>query len=184
MVKYPEIQSEFMVTFIKDTWKITKSLAKTLKKLGITFTYIGGIAKLQYGAIETTDNIDILVAAEDREKIIKEFLSEKTFMYNGIEVHVLYEGTISGDGINGLKYLNPRMVTNNIKGVPFITLKRLIEYKLSSGLYGRRLKDFTDIIMLILVNKLHMGYANHFRYDLRDRYVEIWNEAHYVVEGI
>ena len=49
-------------------------------------------------------------------------------------------------------------------------------YKLSSGMYGNRYKDFDDIQQLILRNKLKRDYADSFREDLREKYAQLFDE--------
>ena len=82
-------------------------------------------------------------------------------------------------GINGLKYLEPNKITDTVQGIPFIKLNKLIEYKLSSGMYNKsgRLKDFAHIQELIKTNNLPKNFADKFRDDLKEKYIEIWDET-------
>ena len=51
-------------------------------------------------------------------------------------------------------------------------------YKLCAGLYGKaRISDFGDVQKLILNNKLPENFANDFRKDLKDKYIEIWKST-------
>jgi len=87
---------------------------------------------------------------------------------------ILYTGEMAGNK-DGIAYRDLDEISHEVDGQPFITLQNLIEYKLSSGMYGHnRYKDFDDIIELIKINKLTKGYANKFRKDLRNRYAELW----------
>ena len=145
-----------MESFIKDQWKAIKGISKILKDKDISFTFIGGAARNQYNYLKTTQDIDILIAKKDIEKIknlpigfIKK--ARSTTIRNWVmhqpktEIEFIFEGDISGDGVKGLKFVSPKSLSNNIKGEPFITLENLIKYKLSSGLYGHlRFKDFDD----------------------------------------
>lgn len=183
MKKY---KSQFMESYIKDMWKVIKELSSILKQKGINFTYIGGVARNQYKYPVTTEDIDILVDKKDLDKMknlpigfIKELSNgrAKSFQLHDpkTKIDVIYTGEISGDGIKGLKYINPEKISKKINGESFITLKNLIMYKLSSGLYGHRYKDFGDIQGLIKANNLPENYADDFRTDLKKKYIEIWN---------
>jgi len=180
--------SLFMETFIKDAWAAIKSLSALLKKNDISFTIIGGMARNQYKYVRTTEDIDIIVAKKDKEKIkelpvgyIRDISNGrgKRFKLNNPEavIKIIYEGEISGDGVHGLPFENPSELSKDIKGEPFITLENLIKYKLSSGIYGKRLKDFGDIVELIRANNLPENYADDFRSDLKDKYKELWHNA-------
>ena len=44
-----------------------------------------------------------------------------------------------------------------------------------AGLYGKvRLKDFGDIQQLIHINKLPLNFADEFRDDIKNKYIELW----------
>jgi hypothetical protein len=81
---------------------------------------------------------------------------------------------ISGDGINGLEFSEPKKISETVNGLPILSLEKLIEYKISSGIYGDRLKDLGDVQELIKANKLPLDFGDNFRKDLREKYSEIW----------
>jgi len=188
-------KSQFMESSITDLWSSIKSIAFLLDHHNIKFTIIGGAARNQYGYSKMTEDIDILIAKEDKEKVlnlpigsIRDLSNKRGKVFSlhnpKTKVEVIYSGEISGDGINGLKYDDPDKISTTVKGVPFMTLKKLIEYKLSSGIYGKRLKDFADIIGLIKENNLKQDYANNFRKDLKKKYIELWNNANEQIDEI
>ena len=192
--EYYNIQSSFMESYVKELWKALKNLTKLLHDNDISFTIIGGAARNQYGFLKTTEDVDIVVAKADKEKMLHlpiGYIREVShgrgkvfFLHNPkIKIEVIYEDEISGDGKNGLKYENPKMISNYIHDTPFLPLEKLIEYKLSSGIYGNRMKDFTDIIELIRANKLDNKYAEDFREDLKNKYIELWNMARIQIDN-
>jgi predicted nucleotidyltransferase len=177
-----------MESYISELWQSLKNIANLLKDRDINFTIIGGAARNQYGVKKITEDVDILVAKKDKEKMLKlpiGFIKDlskgrgKIFSFHNpkTRVEIIYSGEISGDGINGIAYENPKLISNDIKGIPFLTLEKLIEYKLSSGIYGKRMKDFVDIIELIQINKLPEDYAKNFRKDLYIKYKELWKSS-------
>jgi len=187
MVKrYKRIESQFMETFVRDLWKSLINLSNILKKLDINFTVIGGAARNQYGAIKITEDIDILVDIKDKDKMlhlpigfIRELSNGRGKVYTlhdpKTKIEVIYTGEEAGREGSDVPYINPKKISNNIKNIPFLTLENLIRYKLASGLYGKgRLKDFADIQFLIEMNDLERNYADSFRKDLKNKYIEIW----------
>jgi hypothetical protein len=184
-----KFESKFMESYATELWQTLISLSKLLKERSINFTIIGGSARNQYGYSKITEDIDLLVAKEDKDKMLSlpiGYIRElshgrgKVFKFHNPEtkVEVIYEGEVSGDGKRGLEYVSPEKISNDIRDVPFLTLKKLIEYKLSSGLYGHmRMKDFDDIYELIRRNNLPETYADVFRDDLKVKYLDLWNSA-------
>ena len=141
-------KSKYMETYLKDMWDSIKNLSKILKDNNINFTFIGAAARNQYGHTRTTEDLDILVAKEDKEKMLNLPIGYIKDISNGrgkrfklhepkTDIDVIYSGEISGDGINGLKFLSPEKISHIIKGESFLTLKFLILYKLSSGINGK-----------------------------------------------
>jgi predicted nucleotidyltransferase len=183
-------KSRFIETHILELHKAIKALSDILKIYDIDFTIIGGAARNEYKYLKITEDIDILVAKEDKEKMknipigyMKDLSSGRVKKFSLHEpktmIDIIYEGEISGDGINGLKFVNPKSISTHINGFPYISLKNLIEYKLSSGIYGhQRYKDIDDIIELIKRNNLKKNFANNFRKDLQEKYIELWNETY------
>jgi hypothetical protein len=105
----------------------------------------------------------------------------KIFKWNDPDtrVEVIYSDEISGDGINGIPYIEPDKISIEEEGMPILTLKKLIEYKLSSGTYGNaRYKDFDHILGLIKSNNLPLNYVNNLKdQKLISKYKELWGES-------
>lgn len=187
-MKYRPYKSRFMESYLKDLKLVMDKITLLFKEYDIDFTFIGGAASNFYNLRQMTDDIDILVDKKDREKIenlpigfIRALGTRfKRFIWNDpkTDVEIIYSGEISGDGINGLSYSNPKKISNTINGIPVLSLKNLIMYKLSSGIYGKgREKDFVHIKNLIKSNKLQLKYSNNFRDDLDEKYQQLWNEV-------
>lgn len=179
MKKY---QSFYMESFIKDLKKAIKALTDLLKEYNINFTIIGGAARSEYKVRKITEDIDIVVSKKDKDKMKKIPIGLMRDVSKGrakvfhlhqpkTKVEVIYEGEISGDGITGLVYISPEKISELHNDIPFITLKNLVMYKLSAG----RLKDFADVQELIKANKLKRDYADKFREDLKDTYIELFD---------
>jgi predicted nucleotidyltransferase len=184
MKKYKPYESVFMESFIQDLKKSIQELYNILSQNNINFTIIGGAARNEYGVKKITEDVDILVDAKDKEKMkklpigyIKELSKGTTRVFSLHEpktkVEVIYTGEISGDGIHGLVYVDPKKVSERHNGIPFLTLKNLVMYKLSAA----RHKDYADVQELIKVNKLKRNYADKFRVDLKNKYIELYDET-------
>lgn len=183
-------KSKFMETHILELHKAIKALSNILKIYNINFTIIGGAARNEYKYPKITEDIDILVSKEDKDKMknipigyMKDLSNGRVKRFSLHEpktlIDVIYEGEISGDGVNGLKFVNPKSISTHIHGFSYITLKNLIEYKLSSGIYGhQRYKDFDDVVELIKRNFLKKNFGNFFRQDLKEKYIQLWEETY------
>jgi hypothetical protein len=176
-----------MNVFIQDISSGMKQIAGVLKANRIKFCFIGGCILFKYNYRVTTDGIDILIAKKDRGKfeklmhVLYEPFPTRSKSVNwtdpAIEGRVLFEGDGAGNDTEGIKYINPDSVMIEDAGIPVLKLEKLIEYKISSGIYGERFKDFADVIELIKRNNLSKKYANSFREDLKNKYIELWHNA-------
>lgn len=184
-----KIYSTFMESYNKELNKSKKEINKVLSRYDISYIFIGGIARNEYTSPRTTEDIDILVAKEDMKKVkdisigyMRDITGNgKMFNFhnndNKVKLEILYSGEYAGDP-RGIEYLDPDIISEmHQDGLKYITLKDLIRYKLSAGIYGNRYKDFGDIQDLIKTNKLSFNYANKFREDLKEKYQQIWKET-------
>ena len=68
----------------------------------------------------------------------------------------------------------PADASTEIDGVRFVTLEKLIELKLASGISAAdRLKDLADVQELIKIRKLDAGFANKLDPYVRHKYLEL-----------
>lgn len=169
-----------------------KNMTKVLSENDIDFCFIGGVVVYNYGYKRTTTDIDILVDIADKDKFLnlrgrffKRAFEGATmnFLWNTpkASIDVLYSGTIAGNNGKGIEYLKPSKIKIIRHGLPMLDLVYLISYKLSTGIYSRRLKDFSDVQELIRINKLKRDFCKLFRRDLKEKYLEIWDYTNGVV---
>ena len=93
---------------------------------------------------------------------------------------MLIVGDDPGDGLEmPVAYPSPDKAVDILgEGLPYLTLRVLIELKLASGMTAKhRLRDLADVIQLIRANKLLKGYADHLAPYVRDKFLEIWDTA-------
>jgi hypothetical protein len=160
-------------------------ISKLFKDNDIEYCLIGGASLPSYKLNRATEDVDFLIFSSDRKKI-EELIgiyfklafpnSTRKLIHNDSKVIVefLFSGEETG-GLGGIKFENPNRVSKQKDGINIITLEKLIEYKLSSGIYGKRLKDFGDVQELIKLNNLPIEFANSFRQDIKNKYIEIWS---------
>jgi len=173
--------SVFMESFVNDFKKILGDITAVLHAHQISFVVIGGAARNLHGYPSVTEDIDLLVSVGDRVKMeslpigyIRQ-VSPKRFVWADpkTKLDVIYTGEHAG-GPQGIEY---ELRFEEIDGVPVLTLKDLILYKLSSGLYGAyREKDFVDIRELIMRNNLPEDYLDT-RPELELKYAELWGQS-------
>jgi hypothetical protein len=179
-------KSYFMESFKNELNKAIEKIANILNEYKVSFCIIGGAARFKYHVEKMTQDIDILISKEDKNKIKKIPMGQMRDISNGrskifnlhdpkARIEFIYSGEISGDGIHGLKYVEPENIKKDFNKIPYISLIALIQYKLSAGIYGERLKDFADIIDLIQKNNLKKDYGKNFRKDLKIKYEELWD---------
>jgi hypothetical protein len=63
-----------------------------------------------------------------------------------------------------------------IDGIHYLSLPKLVELKLASGMTGgiQRMKDLTDVVELIKTLSLSAEFADQLNPYVRDKYLELW----------
>ncbi len=144
-----------------------------LERNGIDYAIIGAIALNQHGYRRFTEDIDILVTKEGlrifHEQLVglgyrpafqgatKQF---KTTAEN-VRVEIVTTGEYPGDGLpKPVVFPDPSESVETIEGVRTITLGKLIELKLASGMTAAdRLKDLADVQEVIKIKGLGPEFA-------------------------
>jgi hypothetical protein len=185
LINSASIESDHMKSYLIESSAAVNKLAEIFDQYNIAYAIIGGVAVIEYKHVRMTEDIDVLVASEDKSKLndipigVVRKISDKRFSLHNprAKVEIIYSGEISGDGVKGLEFPDPQEISVTRHDVNFINLPKLIEFKLSSGIYGKRHKDFGDVQELIRVNKLPKNYGDSFREDLKKKYLELWNDT-------
>lgn len=188
--KYKSIYNEYAIMEMINN-KLKSEIPKICKLFDqkqIDYCLIGGASLPSYKLNRATEDVDFLVYINDKSKLESlvgtyfksKSNSKRNLIWNegNIIVEFLFSGEVSGAG-DGLKFEKPEEISENKNGIRIITLPNLIQYKLSSGLYGRRLKDLGDVEELIKLNNLKKDYAgtNKFRNDLKQEWDLRWEAA-------
>ena len=165
-------------------------IAAKLEELGIPYAICGGLAVTAHGHARTTVDVDVLVTAEGLERFKQEAIGHGWLdRFPGsrgvrdterrVPIDFLVAGGNPGDGQpRAVRFPDPAAASEVLGGRRYLTLPRLIELKLASGMTAPdRLQDFADVIHLIRARGLAEGFAVQLDPEVRDKYRELLGHA-------
>lgn len=169
--------------------KALRKIAADLDREGIDYAAIGAIALNRHGYKRFTEDIDLLLTLEGLDRFRERLVglgyrpgsegSRKKFRTTdeNIPVEIITTGEFPGDGLpKPVAFPDPADSTVVIDGVKTITLEKLIELKLASGLTAaHRLKDLADVQEVIKIKKLDAAFADGLDEFVRAKYLELYN---------
>jgi hypothetical protein len=93
----------------------------------------------------------------------------------GVSIEVIIAGEYPGDGKpKPVSFPVPATSSTNIDGVQIVTLEKLIELKLASGMTAPdRLKDLADVQELIKLRGLNLDFAATLNPYVREKFLEL-----------
>lgn len=166
-------------------------LTKVLGEMQIPFAVAGAMAANIYGHRRTTADVDILIRKEDLERFkashlglgwVDKFEGSKNFRdaVCNVNIDALIVGQFPGDGLpKPVAFPAPESVVQpGEDGIPYISLKTLLELKLASGMTApHRMQDLADVMQLIRANSLPIEYAKTLNPYVADKFGEMWQAA-------
>ena len=164
------------------------NLAGRLEEEGISYAIIGGMALGRHGLARMTEDVDVLMTAEGlaafRAKCVgKGYVpafagAHKTFRDTDTQVciEIITTGEYPGDGKpKPVVFPDPAEASVKVEGVRVVTLEKLIELKLASGMSAsHRLRDLADVQDLIGVLGLPADLAERLDASVRGEYQRLW----------
>jgi hypothetical protein len=170
---------------------LNKTLARItgdLKTHGIDYMVIGAVALLAHGYPRLTEDIDLVLTPEGLEAFHRELIGPGYLpafpgarkrlrsTRDGIIIEVMTTGEYPGDGKpKPVSIPDPSAASTEIDGVRFVTLEKLIELKLASGMTApHRLKDLADVQELIKFRNLQKDFAERLDPYVRDKFLELY----------
>ena len=92
-----------------------------------------------------------------------------------VSIEVMITGEYPGDGKpKPVSMPDPSSASTEIDGIRFVTLEKLIELKLASGISApHRLKDLADVQELIKIKNLDADFADKLDPYVRAKYLEL-----------
>lgn len=164
-----------------------RRVASDLEEHGIDYNVIGAVALNQHGYRRFTEDIDLLLTKNGLEKFRRELIglgyrpafegATKKFRTanENVPIEIITTGEYPGDGLpKPVKFPDPSESCVVIDGVKTISLEKLIELKLASGMTAPdRLKDLADVQELIKTKSLDSSFALSLHSSVRERFLEL-----------
>ena len=162
-------------------------LADDLKRHGIDYMVIGAVALMAHGYPRFTEDIDLVLTKEGLEAFHRELVglgyapafqgARKRLRATraGVPIEVIVAGEYPGDGKpKPVEFPVPADAATEIDGVQFVTLEKLIELKLASGMTAPdRLKDLADVQELIKLRGLTSEFAERLNPYVREQFLTL-----------
>jgi hypothetical protein len=173
---------------------VNNALTEIVKKLnehGIDYAVIGAVALNQYGYRRFTEDIDLLLKPEGLEQFRQELMglgyrpafegARRQFRStsDNIRVEIITSGEFPGDGRpKPVQFPDPTEAATEIDGIKTITIEKLVELKLASGMTApHRLRDLADVQELIKARKLEADFADRLDPSVRKQFLELHGAA-------
>jgi len=167
--------------------KTLARLSSDLEERGIDYMVIDAVALLAYGYPRFTEDIDLVMTAEGLQKFHEELVGlgytpafpgarkRLRSITDNVSIEVMTTGEYPGDGKpKPVSMPTPSEASTEIDGIRFVTLEKLIELKLASGISAPdRLKDLADVQELIKIRKLGADFALKLDPYVRAKYLEL-----------
>ena len=174
-----------------DVYETMRHLIDELAEQGLDYALIGGMALVAHGYRRFTEDVDILMTPETLRAFRARFIGRgyvpafsgatKSFRdtRTGVKIEIVITGEYPGDGKpKSVSFPNPIEVRFQREGVWLITVEKLIELKLASGLSAlHRLRDLSDVQELIVRLQLPLGLAEKLDESVRPEYQRLWQIA-------
>ena len=161
-------------------------LANDLRRNDIGYAVIGAIALNQHGFQRFTTDIDVLMTPEALERFRTSLIGlgyrpafegarKKFRTTENVPIEIITSGEYPGDGLEKpVIFPDPSDFAITIDGVSTITLEKLIELKIASGISATdRLKDLADVQEMIKIKHLDEGFADVLDPYVRDKFLEL-----------
>ena len=182
---YEEARRYFMGEGILN--KTLARLSKDLEMHGIDYAVIGATALLAHGYPRLTEDIDLLMTPAGLQKFHDELIGlgyapsfpgarkRLRSTVDGVSIEVMTTGEYPGDGKpKPVSMPEPMAASVVIDGINFLSLEKLIELKLASGISAaNRLKDLADVQELIKIRGLDADFAGKLNPYVREKYLEL-----------
>jgi hypothetical protein len=146
------------------------------------------MALFKHGFRRFTEDVDLLVTRDGLKAIhahleglgyVPQFTGSKNLRdtEHGVRIEFLIAGEFPGDGKpKPVAFPEPDQAGVVIDGITYLSLPKLVELKLASGMTGgiHRMKDITDVIQLIESRHLPAEFTENLNPYVRDKYLELW----------
>jgi hypothetical protein len=177
---------------MKDLTITLREFSEQLAQENIPFAVIGALAMRQYGYVRFTEDIDIVTTPGGLELIHQRLIGRGLLprapglrkklknTVHQVNIDVIQSGEHAGSPESPIIYPAPSDAAFILApdGVRYASLPSLITFKLASGLFGRRLRDFADVQALIKANDLPEDFAAGLPVVLKEKFQELFIGAY------
>jgi hypothetical protein len=173
-----------------DVQRAAKRIAATLAEMGIAYVICEGLAVTAHGHARVTQDVDVLLTPEGLRRFreqwlgkgwVERFPGSKNLRdaEHNVKIDVLLTGDYPGDGKpKPVQFPDPAAVAIDLGGSSVITLPKLIELKLASGMTAPdRPRDLDDVIQLVRANALPRDFGGLLDPWVRGKFDELWSLA-------
>jgi hypothetical protein len=167
--------------------KTLRQLLDRLDRIGVSYALAAGMSLFFHGYRRFTEYVDLLVTREGlatiREKLEGlgyefPFAGSKHLRdtNTGVRVKFLVTGDYPADGKpKPVSFPDPLEARIKLSGVYCLTLPKLVELKLASGMTNpARLGDLADVQNLIRLKSLPEEFAQELHPFVQAKYLELW----------
>jgi hypothetical protein len=168
--------------------KSLNRIVRRLEDLGVPYAVAGAMALFFHGYERFTTDVNILFT-RDGLRLIHERLAGLGYVplfegsknlrdaETGVQIEFLTTGDYPGDGKpKPIAFPDPARASTEIAGMHFLSLPKLVELKLASGMTNpARLKDLADIQEIIKALKLPDSFASQLDPYVQAKYRELWS---------
>jgi hypothetical protein len=165
-----------------------RRLARRLDELGTPYAAVGALGMYAHGFRRFTEDVDVVVARASLVVIHDHlegrgyrppFAGSKNLVdtADGVRIDLLVAGGFPGDGKEkSVAFPDPAQDVVVIDGVRYVTLPKLVELKLASGMTGgvMRLKDLGDVASMIHALQLPRSFGDQLDAFVRAKFDEMW----------
>jgi hypothetical protein len=162
-------------------------LCSDLERRQIDYMVIGAVALMAHGYPRFTEDIDLVMTAQGLETFHRELVGlgyvpafrgarkRLRATRGGVPVEIIVSGEYPGDGRpKPIVFPVPGEASVEIDGVRVVTLEKLVELKLASGMTAPdRLKDLADVQELIKARGLGQDFAGSLDPYVRNKFLEL-----------
>ena len=170
-----------------------RRLTQRLDAEGIPYALLGGLALAEHGYPRLTEGIDLLLTPSGLERFRQRLVgrgyrpafqgAQKSFRdtETGVRIEIVTAGEYPGDGLpKPVAFPDPTTpgITVEIEGLRVVTLEKLTELKLASGMSApHRLRDLADVQDLITRLRLPLALADQLEPWVQAAYRDLWEKA-------
>jgi hypothetical protein len=168
--------------------KAVVSICTRLNELKIPYALAGGMAVNRYDVKRNTEDVGIVIDRAGLQRFkdeclgrgwVENFSGSKVLRdaTNKVKIDFLLTDETPGDGKSvPFKFPNPNDASETDEdGISVLTLPRLLDLKLASGMtVPKKPRDFDDAMRLIEANKLPRDYGSKLHPFVRAKYDELW----------